>query len=89
LDPIQAALRALMTATNSADAADGQGQLDALRYGGVLHSRQQVGVRGVGETHDGSYYVKQVTHNIKRGEYKQSFSLKREGRGATSQQVMV
>ena len=89
LDPIQAALRALLTASESADAADGRGQLDALRYGGALRSRQQVNVRGVGETHDGSYYVKQVTHSIKRGEYKQSFYLKREGRGATSQQVLV
>jgi hypothetical protein len=25
------------------------------------------------------YYVKSVTHNLKRGEYKQSFTLVREG----------
>lgn len=89
LDSIQAALRALMMASESADAADGNGQLDALRYGGALRSRQQVYVRGVGDTHDGLYYVQRVTHNIKRGEYKQSFSLKREGRGATSQRVLA
>ena len=28
---------------------------------------------------DGLYYVKSVTHSIKRGEYKQSFSLARNG----------
>jgi hypothetical protein len=28
---------------------------------------------------DGLYYVKSVTHNIKRGEYKQSFELSRNG----------
>jgi hypothetical protein len=28
---------------------------------------------------DGLYYVKSVTHNIKRGEYKQSFELGRNG----------
>jgi hypothetical protein len=29
------------------------------------------------------YYVKSVSHSIKRGEYKQSFSLQREGLGST------
>jgi len=28
---------------------------------------------------DGLYYVKSVTHSIKRGEYKQNFSLTRNG----------
>lgn len=84
LNPIQAALRALIVAGESTDAVTGTGTLDAVSYGRALRSRQQVGVRGVGETHDGTYYVKQVTHRIKRGEYKQSFSLTREGRGASS-----
>jgi hypothetical protein len=48
-----------------------------------------VGVRGVGNTYDGNYYVKQVTHRIKRGEYKQSFTLIREGQGTTTQRVKV
>ena len=30
-------------------------------------------------TYDGLYYVNSVTHNIKRGEYKQSFNLSRDG----------
>ena len=30
-------------------------------------------------TYDGLYYVDSVTHNIKRGEYKQSFTLSRDG----------
>ena len=38
-----------------------------------------VGVRGAGLTYDGLYYVESVTHNIKRGEYKQSFTLSRDG----------
>ena len=38
-----------------------------------------VGVRGAGRTYDGMYYVESVTHNIKRGEYKQSFTLSRDG----------
>jgi hypothetical protein len=38
-----------------------------------------VGVRGAGPTYDGLYYVDSVTHNIKPGEYKQSFTLSRDG----------
>jgi hypothetical protein len=38
-----------------------------------------VGVRGAGIAYDGLYYVNSVTDNLKRGEYKQSFSLSRDG----------
>ena len=55
----------------------GSGTLDVLRYGRVLKARQLVGVRGAGLSYDGFYFVKSVTHTIKRGEYKQSFSLSR------------
>jgi len=58
------------------------GELDAVRYGAMLQARSLVGLRGVGFTFDGFYYVKSVTHNITRGEYKQSFTLTREGTGA-------
>ena len=50
----------------------GNGALDVLRYGRVLKARQLVGVRGAGHGLRRLYYVKSVTHNIKRGEYKQS-----------------
>jgi hypothetical protein len=63
----------------SSDAIVGTGQLNVLRYGRVLKARQLVGVRGAGRAYDGLYYVKSVTHNLKRGEYKQSFTLVREG----------
>jgi hypothetical protein len=36
-------------------------------------------VRGAGPAYDGLYYVRTVTHNIKRGEFKQSFTLSRDG----------
>jgi len=58
------------------------GQLDALRYNSLLQPRSLVGVRGAGQTYDGNYYVKSVTHNISKGRYTQSFSLSREGTGA-------
>jgi hypothetical protein len=49
------------------------------RYGWVLQSRMLVGVRGGGIAYDGMYYVDSVTHNIKQGEFKQSFTLSRDG----------
>jgi len=57
----------------------GQGTLDVLRYGHILMARQLVSVRGAGVSYDGFYYVTSVTHNLKRGEYKQSFQLTRDG----------
>jgi hypothetical protein len=65
------------------------GSLNVLRYGRVLEPRKLIDVRGAGRAFDGRYYVKSVTHNIKRGEYKQSFSLVREGTVPTTQRVRV
>jgi hypothetical protein len=79
LSPLQAALRGVSYASQHADSVFGDGSLDVLRYGRPLKSRQLVGVRGAGMAFDGLYYVKSVTHNIKRGEYKQSFTLARNG----------
>ncbi len=79
LNASQALARALGIVFTASDAISGSGQLDVLRYGRALRSRQVVGVRGAGLAYDGLYYVQSVTHNIKRGEYKQSFSLSRDG----------
>jgi hypothetical protein len=79
LSPIQAALIGLAKAAKSSDAVFANGTLNVLRYGRILKARELVGVRGAGKAFDGLYYVKSVTHNIKRGEYKQSFSLARNG----------
>jgi hypothetical protein len=73
----QAEAQGLARASQSADVISASGQLDVLRYGRMLKARHLVGVRGAGLTYDGLYYVKSVTHNIKRGEYKQSFTLSR------------
>jgi hypothetical protein len=77
--PIKAVALALAKAAESSDAVSGNGTLDTLRYGNILRARLLVGVRGAGLAYDGLYYVKTVTHNIKRGEYKQSFTLTRDG----------
>ena len=79
LNASQALARALGIVFSASDAISGSGQLDVLRYGRALRSRQLVGVRGAGVAYDGLYYVQSVTHNLKRGEYKQSFNLSRDG----------
>lgn len=80
LSPLKAAQKILgaMFAAAS-DSVTVSGSLDVLQYGHVLRSRMLVGVRGAGLAYDGLYYVDSVTHNIKPGEYKQSFQLSRDG----------
>lgn len=87
--PIQVAGIGLARAAQAADSVTAQGSLDVLRYGRLLEARKLVDLRGAGRTFDGRYYVKSVTHDIKRGEYKQSFSLVREGTVASTSRVTV
>jgi hypothetical protein len=75
----QALMMGLARAAQNAEAVSCDGSLDVTRYRGVLKARQLVGVRGAGPAFDGLYYVKSVTHKIKRGEYKQDFTLTRNG----------
>lgn len=70
---------ALALSFKSSDAITATGTLDVLRYGHVLRARMMVGVRGAGVTYDGFYYVNSVTHSLKRGQFKQNFSLSRDG----------
>lgn len=83
----QAILIGLAKASQWAEAVSGEGELDVLRYGRVLRARALVGVRGAGTAFDGLHYVKSVTHKIKRGEYKQSFKLSRNGLISTLRSV--
>jgi hypothetical protein len=75
----EAASRALGVSFAASDAITGSGSLDVVRYGRPLRSRMLVGVRGAGIAYDGMYYVNSVTHSLKRGEYKQNFSISRDG----------
>jgi hypothetical protein len=77
--PTKAIQKMLGMTFNASDSISVSGTLDVVRYGGVLRSRMLVGVRGAGLAYDGLYYVNSVTHNIKRGEYKQNFELSRDG----------
>ena len=78
----------LAKAARWAEAVTGEGSLDVVRYGRLLKARQLVGVRGVGPAFDGLHYVTSVTHKIKRGEYKQSFKLSRNGLISTVPRVL-
>jgi hypothetical protein len=89
LKPWVALMRGLAYASQHSDSVFGQGTLDVARYGRVLKSRGLVGVRGAGEAFDGLYFVSSVDHMIKRGEYKQSFTLARNGLLSTLPKVPV
>ena len=87
--PVQAALAAMAKAAGTSDVVTASGSLDVMRYGHILKARRLVGVRGVGIAFDGLYYVESVTHNIKRGEYKENFTLSRNGLVSTVPAVPV
>jgi hypothetical protein len=77
LSPAQAIMLGIARASETADVVSADGLLDVMRYGQILKARQLVGLRGAGLAFDGLYYVESTKHQIRLGEYKQSFSLKR------------
>lgn len=79
LSPTEAAQEILGFLMNNTSSVSGNGSLDVMRYKGLLRARMLVGVRGTGVVYDGLYCVDSVTHNIKHGEYKQNFTLSRDG----------
>ena len=84
----EAGARAHAIADRSAeDAVVAEGTLDTARYGDLLLAPGIVGVRGAGETYDGDYYVRSVTHDITPERYVQRFKLGREGPGTLTKQV--
>jgi hypothetical protein len=88
-NPLQGIVIGLTKAAQTADCVFCDGSLDVIRYGRTLQARRLVGVRGSGPAFDGLHYVKRVTHKIKRGEYKQSFSLVRNGLISTINTIPV
>ena len=84
-----ARMAALAYTGQNSDSVFGTGSLEVVRYGRLLKSRQLVGVRGAGLPFDGLYYVTSVTHDIKRGVYKQSFTLARNGLLSTVATVRI
>jgi hypothetical protein len=82
-----AIMRGMAEGARTSEAVHATGSLNVLRYGAPLKARGLVGVRGVGMAFDGLYYVKSVTHTLKRGEYKQNFELTRNGLVSTVSKV--
>lgn len=89
MNPMQAILAGLNAAKESQDSVSANGSLNVLRYGRPLKARQLVGVRGAGIAYDGLYFVKSVTSTLKRGEFKQSFNLTRNGLVSITPRVPV
>jgi hypothetical protein len=89
LTAVQAFARAQGITDASTDALTAEGQMDGLRYGGVLQAGRVVGVRGVGLSHDGLYYVKRVSHTLSKETYTQRFTLSRDGTGSLSPVVVA
>lgn len=88
LTSVQALARAQGVTDASSDAVVAEGELDGLRYGSILQARSLVGLRGAGFTYDGFYYVKRVTHVLRREQYTQRFTITREGVGALAPVVV-
>ena len=89
LSPVRALLIGLAKDAQAADAVTATGTVDVLRYGQVLGARSLVGLRGAGTAFDGLWYVATVTHELKRGEYKEQFTLSRNGLISTLPSVAV
>lgn len=89
LEVAEAMMRAQATTDASTDnVVNVSGELNALEYGDILRARGLVGLRGVGYSYGGNYYVKSVSHEISKGEYKQRFTLTREGTGSLTPLVV-
>jgi hypothetical protein len=73
----QGLMLGLSKAARAAEVISGSGSLNVMRYGRLLKARRLVEVRGAGFPHDGVHYVRSVTHQVKPGEYKQTFTLSR------------
>ncbi|WP_281556860.1 hypothetical protein [Thalassomonas sp. RHCl1] len=57
------------------------GELDGMLYGNVLRPGFPVGVDGIGERYNGTYYVDKVVHKFTYEGYRQNFTLLRNAYG--------
>ena len=63
-----------------------EGELSTVAYGGILHAKRPVNVRGAGRQFSGTYYVERVLHRITGEGYTQYFTLRRNARSLTGQE---
>lgn len=57
------------------------GHLNGLRYGHVLRTRKLVTVKGLSDSHSGTYYVRKVRHHLTARTYDMNFELVRNALG--------
>ena len=81
------AMAQAMTDVSSDTTVTVTGEVSTLRYGHVIDAPGLIDVRGAGTTFDGTYYVQGVTHKISLGDYRQQFTLAREGPGTLTTEV--
>ena len=87
----QALLKLFTSSSETSDTLHASGTVDTVRYGRALRARRLVDVRGAGQSYNGTYYIQRVVHEITRlpkGDYKQHFTLTRDGRGALGTSVV-
>lgn len=89
LSAVQAFAKAQSDTDETIDNVTITGELNSLKYGDTLKARKLVGLRGVGFSYDGLFYVKSVTHKISKGSYTQNFTLSRDGIGSNIPLVRV
>jgi hypothetical protein len=87
--PVEAVMLALARAAQGANVVTASGQLDVLRYRGLLKARRLVGVRGAGTLYDGHWFVRSVSTTVARGRLTQSFSLDRNAFESWSDRLPV
>lgn len=73
----------------SAWAVTAEGELDAGIYGGVLRAKKPIAVRGTGRQFSGTYYVERVLTVFTPDGVAQTFSLRRNALGVTSQDTFT
>ncbi len=79
----RASVAAQAVVDSLANAVTLDGVLDTQDYGAILRPNYVVGVRGLGNTFDGKYYVRRVQYHFEKMNSTQSFTLSRESTGST------
>jgi hypothetical protein len=95
VDPIRSLLLAQSTTDRSTDnVVTGTCEAQTTRLGQVVSAPGVVGVRGTGTDYDGLYYLKSAVHRMtleanEQWDYRQTFTITREGVGTTVSSLAV
>jgi phage protein D len=73
-------------ADESALAITATGELNTVAYGGLMHAKEPIDVRGAGQQFSGTYYVETVQHILTPDSYRQNFTLRRNALGLSGRE---